>query len=177
MVLRVANLFAACLLFPACHRHPTPEDLLENVPADAGQQAQALEATDNFRVSFNTGACQPIYDQASRDFRSQDSEDWLRDCHRLRQQLGSWRNFKLKFAQRYGKHEVFVFVVGSAEFERQTTEVSLNVVLVGDKAYLRSFSVKDGDRHWTHSPPLQWNDHRRWADPPPPKSPENGIAL
>jgi hypothetical protein len=174
VILRVASLFAACLLLAACHRHSAPADLLEEMPVDASLQARALEAVDNFRAGFNAGACQPIYDQASPYFRSQNSEDWLHDCHRLRRELGPWQRFQVSFTSRYGKPEVVVLVMGSAEFERQATEVSINVVLIGDKAYLRSFSVRDGDQHWTDLPP---HHPPRWADPPPAKSSENGIAL
>jgi hypothetical protein len=170
-------LIAACLLLAACHLHPAPTDLLEDMPADASLQARALEAVDNFRIDFNASACQPIYDQASPLFRLQTSEDWLHDCHRLRQELGSWRRFRMSSTQRYGKPQLFVFVVGSAEFERQATEVGINMVLVGDKAYLRSFSVRDGDQHWTDLPPPPRSNPRQWADPPPVKSPENGVAL
>ena len=165
----------ACLLLASCHRHPASADLLEEMPVDANLQARALDAVDNFRAGFNASACQPIYDQASPYFRSQNSEDWLHDCHRFRQELGSWQRFQVSFAQRFGKPEVVVFVVGSAEFERQTTEVGINVVLVGDKAYLHSFSVRNGDQHWTDLPPRL--NPRKLADPPPAKSPENGIAL
>jgi hypothetical protein len=177
MVLRVAGLFAAFLLIPACHRRSAPRDLSEDMPADAGQQARALAAVEGFRASFNSNACQPIYDAASPDFRSQNSEDWVRDCQRLRQQLGGWQRFRMSFAHIYGKPQVDVFVMGSAEFERQTTEVGINLVLIGDKAYLRTFSVRDGNQHWTELPPLPLPYHPRLADPPPTKSPENGIAL
>jgi hypothetical protein len=176
MVLRVAGLFAAYLLLLACHRHPAPRDLSENVP-DAQQQALALAAVESFRASFNAGSCHPVYDQGAPDFHSQNAENWVRDCQRLRQQLGSWQRFQVRSAQRYGKAVIAVLIVASADFERQATEVRINVVLLGSKAYLSTFSVRDSQQRWTDLPPLPLPYAPRWADPPLPKSPRNGLAL
>ncbi len=172
--------FTACVLLPACNHDPTPSELLQNRKVDEKQKARAVEAANDFRQSFNSGACRPIYDRAAAYFRSEESEDWLHDCQRLRKELGSWRDFRVVLTRRCGKPDVVICLAGSADFEKQTTEVGIDIVLDGDRALLRSLSIRDGDQHWTQIPRLplpfpQWR--RRWIDPPPAKSPEHGVAL
>jgi hypothetical protein len=162
-------------LLSACHR-PTPGDLLDHMKVDERQKARALDVVNNLREAFNGGSCQPIYIDAAGYFKAEELEDWLADCRSLKNELGSWRSFELKSVARCGKPEFVVCLTGSAEFEKQRTEVRIAVQLNAGGDQLHSLSIQDGERHWTGAP--HWSSPGRspLGDPPRKKSPKDGLA-
>jgi hypothetical protein len=90
--------------------------------------------------------------------------------------LGSWRSFEFKSAVKCGKPEFVVCFTGSAEFEKERTEVRIAVQLNADGDQLHSLSIQDGDRHWTGAP--HWSSPGRspLSDPPRKKSSKDGLA-
>jgi hypothetical protein len=63
-------------------------------PLKGAAREAALAAVGNLRNLLNTGGCQEIYDQADESLRRGDSpEDWLRQCERMREKLGTWQSF------------------------------------------------------------------------------------
>jgi hypothetical protein len=177
MVLRVAGLFAAFVLLPACHRHPRVDSAGFAEP-DAAQQARALEAVAHLQAEFNTGNCQLVFEEASPHFRAQDPKEWRRECALMKDEMGAWRNFEVKFAQMWPDRQRLVCVVGLAVFERETEQVGAVWMLEdnGARLYLLMMRKHDGQA-WTSIPrPLQRNPGP-WIDPPPAKSPRSGVSL
>ncbi len=173
MVLRVAGLFAACLLLPTCHRRPPADEPLEHMRVDDGQKARAIDATNQFREIFNNSDCLPIYDKAAANFRTQDSQDWERECERLKE-LGSWRSFQITDTERCAAPEVVVCVIGPAEFEKGQTEIGIAWLLGKDGARLFWLAIKEDEWHWRQIPPIPFG--HRWIDPPRMKSPKDSLA-
>jgi hypothetical protein len=130
------------------------------------QRARALKVVNKVRGAFNDGGCRPIYSDAAGYFKAEEFEDWLDDCRNLKNEWGSWKSFELKSASKCGKPEFVVCLTGLGDFEKERTEVRIAVQLNADR-----------DRHWTQSP--HWSSPARYplSDPPPRKSPKDGLLV
>lgn len=174
MVRRIAAIFAAFLLISACHRHPRAADSLLEMKVEDWQKAQAADAANHFREIFDNTGCLPIYDEAAAHFRSQGSQDWARECERLKKELGPWKSFQITDAQRCAAPEVVICVFGPAKFEKEQTEIEVAWLLSKGGAQLYWLAVKEGERNWRLIPPMP--SRHRWIDPPPVKSPKDSLV-
>jgi hypothetical protein len=173
-LLRVVGgtVFLACLLVPACHRHPRLDDRVQEVSLNDAQRTQALTAMGRLRDQFNRGACQSIYDAAGAGFRSQPSEDWLRECARLQDELGSWTDFRAKETEGFGKQQIIVFIYGLAVFQKENQQFEINWILSEEGARLHAIRFRKSEsQDWIEFP--RFPGHR-WQDLPI-KAPKSGL--
>jgi hypothetical protein len=76
-------------------------NLSELQPATGQQKILTAKAIEGLRAVFSAGACQSIYDDAAKPFRSQTEADWLYQCNRLLKTLGEWRSFSVRSLETY----------------------------------------------------------------------------
>jgi len=130
------------------------------------QQIRLLASVDQIRTSFNNGACMPIYDGGSPNFRSQNTDDWLRRCAELRESLGNWGSFRLTILDRPPHDTQTVFFLGTAQFDRKKMDVEFDFRLSGGSMLLDTISFRETDTQWESIPePLR--RYRRFQDPLP----------
>jgi len=120
MRLFCAITFTACLLISGCRRHrPHRDDPFRQAKVDDAQKARAQEAANRLMAELNNATCQPIYNEASVFFRSQDSEAWGEECHALKKKLGAWSSFQVEDTQSW-EAGVVVCLQGLAKFENES---------------------------------------------------------
>lgn len=172
-----ATVFLVCLLSAACARnHPSPGELLDHAKVDAAQQARAVAVVNHLREDFNGEACPSIYYAAAGFFQSEELGDWLEDCRQMKHELGSWRSFTFESAIKCGKPELVVCLIGSAEFEKERIGVRIAVQLSADGDQLHTLSIDGRGRRWMQSPHWPYPTRRPWTDPPPKRTPKEGLA-
>jgi hypothetical protein len=170
----LALIVLASLLLPGCHRHPRIDDGYSEMSLDDAQQTLTLTAISRLQNEFNHGACQSIYDEAGAGFRSQTSEEWLRECALLQNELGSWKSFQAKDTFGFGTRELIVLVVGLAEFEKENQQVEINWILTDKTSGFHSIRFRKSEgQDWMEFPRVR--PSRKWQDPPI-KLPQNGIT-
>lgn len=166
-----AIIFAASFVSPACHRHHRVGSDLDDIKAESGQTALALSAVGRLREAFNSSACQAS-NEAGAKFASQSAADSEYECEHLRKDLGPWLNFRFEFTERCAAPEVVVCVVGVAEFEKQSGEVSA-WLLRNNGAQLVWLALKQDEWHWMQIPP---RTRGKSIDPPPLKLTKDSLA-
>lgn len=173
-----AIVFTALLLSSACRRHPHRDEPFRRTKVDDGQKAKLVDAVSHLRAEFNTGTCEFIYDEASAHFRSQDPKEWRRECALLKEELGSWRSFQVKVAEKWSEREPIVCVIGTAEFEKQVQQIGIVWTLEHNGVQLISIFMREhDDQEWMEIPSRPGLIRRPWVDPPSAKSPDNSVAL
>ncbi len=155
-----------------CTESCTRRDVSELHPATEQQTILTAKAIDRLRLVFSAGACQSIYDDAARPFRSQTEEDWLYQCNRLRNALGEWRSFTFRSLETYQNSPVgrgsneFLLVEGSAQFAKTTRTIGMTWTLNAGIVKLASLALEDHGE-WIRIPSAGGGH----MDPPPPSLP------
>ena len=125
------------LLLAGCHGQ-RPDYAVEGA-----RRELALEAAQSFVEALNQGACQSIYDDASEVFRGLESaEEWMRECRRMRKQLGPWRGTSIRQVT-VGGAGVTV-LRGSIQFERGTYRLQMDCMEESGRARLFLLELDGG---------------------------------
>jgi hypothetical protein len=166
--MRALGAVAIILSLSSCSRRTTE--------TGEAQRIKVLASIDQIRASFNSGACLAIYDSASRNFRNQDSTDWLSRCAELKQSFGSWSTFSLTNIWRPpDAPEVFV-IAGTAQFDRKSAEIGFSFHLTNGSVRLDTISFRKTERQWENIPDQFLRRFPRFQDPLPPKSPSDSSS-
>ena len=159
-----AAIVAASLMCSGCRRQHPHEDA-HSFPLNDGQKALVASAMTHLQDQLSRHGCQSIYEDAGAGFRSQTAKNWLRDCERIEDDLGAWRDFQVEY-QGYmsgiGARDLIVFVYGPAVFEKGNTQVEANFLVKEKGAQLITLSFREGGREWLIAPPRA----PRLIDPP-----------
>jgi hypothetical protein len=156
----------------ACHRHPQVDRPITETKVEEWQRANATDAANRFRESFNTSTCEPMYNAAAAYFRTQSSREWVAECEQLKKKLGSWRSFQVTDTQRCASREVVVCVHGLAEFENGVQEIDTAWLLNSSGPQLFWIAIKRDERHWRQIPEMPFL--HKLIDPIPIKVIQNG---
>jgi hypothetical protein len=147
-------------------------DVSDLQPATEQQKILAAKAIEQLRVVFSAGACQSIYDNAAKAFRSQTEEDWLYQCDRLRKTLGEWRSFSVRSLETYqstpakrNSNQLLLIEV-SAQFSKTTRTLGMTWTLNADAMQLTSLTLEERGE-WIQIPARGG----KLTDPPPPFRP------
>jgi hypothetical protein len=84
----------------------------------------AASAIVQLREMFDRGDCTSIYAAADPAFRSQSEENWVRQCERLRHDLGAWWSFQ-RGAEQESVDPRLRLVSGEATFENGTYHLEM----------------------------------------------------
>ena len=84
---------------------------------------------------------------------------FLLACHKS---SGAWRSFTLSYADRCASPELFVCLVGSAVFAKDTKELELAWLLRNQVARLSWIRLQQNDNDWLQIP----FEHKNLMDPP-----------
>jgi hypothetical protein len=108
------------------------------------QRRLAVSAAESFRVVYNEGSCQQLYDDSSLYFKSHETSGrWFRDCAELQSRFGRWTGFKTATGVTWPLGEVgIVWIKGPAQFEKGNAQVRLDWNLSSGKAVLTNLLIE-----------------------------------
>jgi hypothetical protein len=89
------------------------------------EEEVATESISKLREAFNTGDCQSIYAEADSAFRSQSEKNWIGQCARLRESLGTWESFRRTAHEQESADPRFRLVIGEAVFTNGTYHLEM----------------------------------------------------
>jgi hypothetical protein len=125
-------------------------------PTDA---TMVSKATIYLRERLNAGACDPIYSEASKEFRGSISgEDWRRACEELRSTLGLWKSSIIRSIEVW--HSFLASEDGLASFSGGSARFNAMWLLENGRATLVALRLESAVGHVVIPP-------NRLIDPPP----------
>jgi hypothetical protein len=146
---------AALLLTAACSRtFVVPEN----------QRTLAIAAFTDLLSTYNQGQCRSIYDAADDSFRAQPSHLWDEQCQQLRDNFGTWQNFRADSTTACAKAKEFVCVLGIASFNSGDHRIEGMFRIAPTGARLVWLSLQERGNEWIRIPHLRIPP---LVDPPP----------
>ena len=127
--------------------------------APTAREQPVARALDELRIAFNKGECASIFDNAHLAPRLlQPKQDWLIDCQRMRDGLGSWLSFDVSFHESLDA-PLTVTVAGHAVFENGVHRVSTAWQFENGSPRLFRLLIDTGSKK-VILPQLQFPTHR-----------------
>ena len=138
------------VLGPLSGCNNTPKRAVAEV--DNQHQRLAISGIEKLRQALNAGECESIYDAAIDDFRrSEEKQDWLTKCGRIRDKWGRWDAFTAAYW--YKPDDIAVAVEGRAAFQKGDCSIHVVWILDHERVRLRWLFLNAGSAQ-IEAPPL-----------------------